>query len=265
MTNPPDTQAQADDALIADALKDADEILNGPSSAPLKPMQTASPAEPGVSDEQDTEDGMPEEEAAALLAAALDYARRGLAVLPLHTVDSRGRCTCGKTNCPSQGKHPMAMLVPNGVENATTDVDTIRAWWKAAPYANVGVATGRVSGMSALDVDPGRGGNDSLAQAIREHGETPQTPTVESGSGGRHFWFKHPDTPLGGRKDFLPGLELKTDGGYVVAAPSRHKSGKAYRWLISPEDAPLAEMPEWLRKVGEEARAASTSGSERDK
>src|SRR5207247_5273515 len=70
---------------------------------------------------------------------------------------------------------------------------------------------------------------------------------------------KHPDAALGGRKDFRPGLELKTDGGYVVAAPSRHKSGKAYRWLISPEDAPLAEMPEWLRKAGEEAKAASTA------
>src|SRR5439155_16661882 len=178
MTNPPDTQTHAADALIADGLNAADEILNEPA-APPKSTPTASPAEPGVSDEQDTEDGMPEEEAAALLATALDYARRGLAVLPLHTVDSRGRCPCDKGDCPSPGKHPIGVLVPNGVENATTDADTICAWWNHVPVANIGIATGRVSGMSALDVDPGRGGNDSLAQAIRDHGELPKTPTVE--------------------------------------------------------------------------------------
>ena len=47
--------------------------------------------------------------------------------------------------------------------------------------------------------------------------------------------------------DLLPGVDLRGDGGYVVAPPSMHENGKEYEWEIGLDDFPLAEMPEWLK------------------
>jgi len=68
------------------------------------------------------------------------------------------------------------------------------------------------------------------------------------GGGGRHLFFAHPGRPVACRGGFLPGLDLKGDGRYVVAPPSLHASGKVYEWEVThdPDNAPLAEMPAWL-------------------
>ncbi len=71
------------------------------------------------------------------LDAALDYASRGWPVLPLHTARSHARCSCGRADCSSPGKHPRT---EHGVKDATTDENTIRSWWKEHPTANVGIA-----------------------------------------------------------------------------------------------------------------------------
>ncbi len=183
-----------------------------------------------------------------LLAAALDYARRGWPVLPVHSIRD-DRCTCGNPDCDRPAKHPLGRLVPHGVKDATTDEDTIRAWWAAAPWANIGVATGRASGIVSLDVDPARGGKNNLDALEREHGALEETPRVDTGSGGEHWYFAHPGGALGSRKDFVPGLELKAEGTYVVAPPSRHASGRKYRWAIRPDEVSPAEMPDWLLEL----------------
>ena len=77
------------------------------------------------------------------LDAALSYARRGWAVIPLHTpID--GQCCCGSNSCPSAGKHPRTA---HGVRDATTDEATIATWWKRWPDANVGIACGEGRGV----------------------------------------------------------------------------------------------------------------------
>src|SRR5262245_34186061 len=86
-----------------------------------------------------------ESPAPALLQAALSYARRGWLVLPLHTA-RHGACACGHVPCP--GKHPRTA---HGVKEATIDEETIRRWWQQWPEANVGIATGAVSGLVVLD------------------------------------------------------------------------------------------------------------------
>jgi hypothetical protein len=88
------------------------------------------------------------------LAAALDYATRGWPVVPLHTLDEAGRCSCQKPKC-SVGKHPRT---ENGHHDATTDKGIIEAWWQKWPDANVGLRTGEASGTVVLDVDPRNGG-----------------------------------------------------------------------------------------------------------
>jgi putative DNA primase/helicase len=139
-----------------------------------------------------------------------------------------------------------APLTPHGYKDATTDEHAILAWWARWPNANVGVVTGAASGVVVLDIDPRDGGLESLQELMDRHGPLPQTPIAESGGGGLHYYFAARGE-IRSRK-IAPGVELKADGGYIVAPPSLHPNGKPYRWLKghSPKDLPLAELPEWI-------------------
>ncbi len=185
-----------------------------------------------------------------ILADALAYSRRGWPVFPVHTIKN-GHCTCGKPECKdknNEGKHPIGNLAPDGVKNATTDERQIKKWWKAIPDANIGMATGKPSGVDVLDVDPKHGGDESLKQLEVEYGSLPDTVESITGSGGRHILFQHtPGLKNSKIKDY-PGLDVKTTNGYVVAPRSRHISGNTYEWEASshPDDVLLAPMPQWL-------------------
>lgn len=184
--------------------------------------------------------------------AALDYAARGYRVLPLHTPDPAaptaysearklGGCSCRRADCGSAGKHPRT---PRGVHDATTDPATIRRWWTLRPDANVGIACG--DGLIVLDVDPRHGGGHSLAQLEAEHGEI-RTLTARTGGDGLHLNLAG---KLPARSAFLPGLDLKAAGGFVVAPPSLHASGRRYQW-VAPDDLPTEPqpVPAWLAEI----------------
>lgn len=180
----------------------------------------------------------------------LDYALRGWAVLPLYTIIN-GLCTCDKAGCSSPGKHPHAMLAPHGVKDASTDPDRVTYWWTANPMANVGIATGKVSGLVVLDIDPRHGGDDSFYDLITKYGRLPDTLEVLTGGGGRHLYFKYPagvDYLKSGAGVLGAGLDIRADGGYVVAPPSLHASGNSYMWEASsdPEHDEPADLPGWL-------------------
>lgn len=192
------------------------------------------------------------------LEAALAYARRGWRVLPLHGVTDRGACTCLWRDCTSPGKHPRTA---HGVKDATTDEAQIRKWWETWPDANIGIACGRESGIVVLDIDPRNGGEESLARLIEKHGELPTTATCTTGSGGAHHYFKYPKEGI--RKKVLePGIDLISDGGYVVAPPSVHESGNGYSWLESLGKFELEAMPGWFRKVAEDRTSYGVPGDE---
>ncbi|MHB1255100.1 MAG: bifunctional DNA primase/polymerase [Dethiobacteraceae bacterium] len=194
--------------------------------------------------------------------AALAYASRfGWAVLPLHSIRD-GACTCGKSDCPSPAKHP---LIRNGVKDASRDPAVIAAWWKRWPFANVGIATGEASGFFVLDVD-GQTGEESLADLEEKNGKLPATVEAITGSGGRHILFKCPsDTGVGNKVALAPGLDIRGDGGYIVAAPSLHVSGRVYTWELSsrPGEAEMAAAPAWLldmiKPVGDTGQAGKSS------
>jgi putative DNA primase/helicase len=175
------------------------------------------------------------------------YAARGWHVLPLHSVRG-GRCTCGRSDCTSPGKHPRT---PHGGNDATTDLNQLAEWYERWPDANVGVATGRKSGLVVLDVDPKHGGEETLLTLEGLHGKLPTTLEVITGSGGRHLYFRYPaGVPyLKSTAGVLgPGLDVRADGGYVVAPPSNHVSGRPYLWEASsnPEVDEPADLPGWL-------------------
>lgn len=174
-----------------------------------------------------------------LLHAALAFAAKGWRVLPCHTVDSEDRrCSCGSADCGSVGKHP---LTPRGCHDATTDADTIRQWWTEAAVANVGIATGRESGLFVLDCD-GAAGLSALAKLEDQHGPLPKTLSIRTGGGGRHFYFRYPPNCAVGNRAKLGGLpiDVRGDGGYVLAPPSLHKSGNRYTIEV---DADLVDAP----------------------
>lgn len=166
-----------------------------------------------------------------ILTAALSYAVHGWAVLPIQP--------CGKP--------PMGKLVPKGLLNATIDPTLLKYWWISEPRANVGIRTGAISGLVVLDIDPRNGGEASLSKWERHWGRMPATLEVLTGGGGRHLFFLHPGGHLSS-KPIVPGLDLKADGGYVVAPPSRHPSGKLYEWKQGAglEDLVLAPLPQGL-------------------
>lgn len=181
-----------------------------------------------------------------MLRAALDYAAHGWAVFPVQGI-SGGRCCCRMGDCSSPGKHP---LTRHGVRDATIDARVIAGWWKRWPDANLGLATGRASGVVVIDVDPPRG-ELSLTRLVDAGRELPETATVRTGSGGLHLYFLASGFPLGNSAGRLPGvglelpgIDLRADRGYVVAPPSVHVSGSRYEWI--GVEVGLAEPPVWL-------------------
>jgi hypothetical protein len=177
-----------------------------------------------------------------LLQGALQCARRGWRVIPLHHVVD-GVCTCGEDCGTSKGKHPRTA---HGLKDGATDAETICGWWERWPSANVGVCTGQASGVWMLGPD-GAKGIDDLAELERQHGPLPRTPKAQSGSGGRHYYFSWPAN--GGvinRKNHNGlAIDVRGEGGIFVAPPSRNKNGP-YVWEVHPDECPLAEAPDWL-------------------
>lgn len=139
------------------------------------------------------------------LEYALSYVRRGWSVIPVGG-DKRPRIRSWK---PYQTRLPTE--------------DEIQEWYRQWPDAGVAIVTGKVSGLVVLDVDPRNGGDESLKQleAAGKLTLLASIVSVRTQSGGMHYYFEY---PKGGvmktRPGFLPGLDLKSDGGYVVAPPT---------------------------------------------
>jgi hypothetical protein len=182
------------------------------------------------------------------LEAALHYAAQGIAVLPLHHINETGACSCGKTSGCKPGKHPQARLVRNGLNDASADIEVIRHWFSGTQH-NVGLRTGTENGLFVLDRDDRDGGEKGLAELESRFGTLPSTITQRTG-GGRHYFFRYPEgrSVRNSVKKLGPGLDIRGDGGYVVAAPSNHFSGNDYAWEDDalPDFGKLADAPTWL-------------------
>jgi hypothetical protein len=181
------------------------------------------------------------------LVVALEYARQW-PVLPLAWITHEGLCGCRLgAACNRPGKHP---LTTNGVKDATIVPEAIKGLWEGRHQANVGICTGPESGLLVLDVDPRNGGDKSLARLEFHYAKLPKTLVCSTGGGGVHFYLQHPGiTPLKGHVPGYAGLDIKGDGGYVVAPPSLHHSGGVYQWLTDWRTTGIAPVPEWLLEL----------------
>lgn len=175
----------------------------------------------------------------------------GLALLPLHFPFERWGevvCSCVRETCAQGGKHPYGHLVRNGLHDASRDWTQLEGWFANSCF-NIGIVTGSASGVAAVDVDPRHGGDDTLARLEAEHGTLPPTWRFLTGGGGEHILFLHPGRRVANSAGVLgPGLDVRGDGGMIVAPPSRHMSGRAYAISVDhhPDDVALAPMPGWL-------------------
>ena len=163
----------------------------------------------------------------SLLDSSLGYAARGWPILPLHAI-VEGHCTCN-SSCRSPGKHPRTR---NGLKDATTDPAKINRWWTKWPDANIGIATGKQSNLVVLDVDPDHGGKSSLDDLTASYSEF-ETLSQVTGGKGRHYFFEYPESLEAVKSSagkIGKGLDIRADGGYIVAPPSTHLSGDKYQW-----------------------------------
>lgn len=152
-----------------------------------------------------------------ILAAALAYAEDGFRVFPL------------------KGKIP---LTPHGFKDASVEPEVIREWWARHPGANIGIATGEASQVVVLDTDTAEG-EAHLVSILG--GKGPSTRTHVTGR-GRHFLFLYPGVPIPSRAGVRPGLDVRGDGGYIVAPPSVHpETGREYE--VADPSVPLAPLP----------------------
>jgi hypothetical protein len=175
----------------------------------------------------------------AVLGWALSYAARGMTVFPL-------------------GERSKIPATAHGCKDASTDTERILAWWKEKPNANIGVATGELSDLAVLDVD-GLEGERALADLSLEVGELfPDTWCVGTGR-GVHFWFRYDGAPATNSAGKLgPGLDVRSNGGYVVAPPSRHPDGTTY-CFVGDRHRKRHPWPSWLAPAENEAVRATES------
>lgn len=148
-----------------------------------------------------------------------------------------------------RGKRPVLKWEP--YQRRKPSLAEVREWLTRWPEANLGIVTGAVSGLVVVDLD----GEDAVREFLTRWGDKPlSTPVVRTGK-GVHVYFRHPGRPVPNRVRVL-GMDIRGDGGFVVAPGSVHESGHAYRFLLSPDDAatrnggdPLLPMPEWLAEL----------------
>ncbi|MGB8396385.1 MAG: bifunctional DNA primase/polymerase, partial [Pseudolabrys sp.] len=147
-----------------------------------------------------------------MLRTAMALVHKGIAVFP----------------CRPQDKRP---ATTNGLKDASKDLDVIRKWWHAQPQANIAIATGAVSNVFVIDVD-GLDAEVELRRLEAKHGNLPATVEVITAR-GRHVYFQMPETPVrNSAGKIAPGIDVRGDGGYVLAPPSIHPSGKRYEWSV---------------------------------
>lgn len=178
----------------------------------------------------------------AKIDTAQRYLARGWCVLPLRGGDKR------------------PLVAWEHWQNERPAPEQVAQWFSRWPNANIGIVTGEISNLVVLDIDPQHGGDASLERLERRFGPLPDTVEAATGGGGCHLYFAHPGGLIRNRAGLAQGIDLRGDGGYIVAPPSIHPSGRAYAWKVghSPEQAALAALPRWLLGAFGPARARRT-------
>lgn len=179
-----------------------------------------------MADEEDEERVPDVSELSELGRAAVEYVEQGFGVFPV----------------AAKGKKP---VTPHGLNDWTDNPDTIKKWWFRHPNDNIGIACGTPSnGLLVLDFDvdeeKDKDGAATLAEWERAHGELPETAVAITGGGGMHYLYRTDRTNIRPSVNHELGVDVRSDGSYIVAPPSVHPSGRRYEWQDPPDETPIA-------------------------
>ncbi len=182
------------------------------------------------------------------IASPLGQAAKSMSdafLFPCHGITDELKCTCGDSNCGSPGKHP---YTKHGVNDAVNNIVSLAQLFDYRTDLNLGMSCGKISGIFVIDIDGNKGGWDSLEKLENTYGSLPDAPTSITGN-GEHRFFSMPEDFIKNKakalgKDY-PGIDTRTNGGYIIVPPSRHYSGRYYTWKEnSVENTP--DLPSWL-------------------
>ena len=155
-------------------------------------------------------------------------------------------------------------LTPHGCKDAKKDPGAIRSWWKRYPDASIGIATGSASNLLVIDedVDEDKGLNGVHEMQIWEtdNGELPETVRAITGRGGAHLYYRYEGKDLGNRAGVIEGVDIRGEGGYIIAPPSIHPNGTQYEWECDPEETEISDINDTIKKL-----LAITKKSSREK
>jgi hypothetical protein len=176
--------------------------------------------------------------------AALSLARKGMRIFP----------------CIERTKKP---LFEDNLKLATTVEEFVVKWWTGRNH-NIAIATGAGSGVWVVDID-GLEGERTLRRLEAEHGSSLPATVEAVTAKGRHLYFAWP-TGITVRNSQtradIPGIDIRGEGGYVLAPPSMHPSGRRYYWRRDAATE-FASAPDWLINVATRRnRAADGEGGE---
>jgi hypothetical protein len=180
--------------------------------------------------------------------AALHFAAHGLHVFPLRPRDK----------VPVAGTH--------GVKDATADRDQVEHWWRCNPDYNIGLATGAASKLWVLDAD-GLEAEAQLRRLEAQHDKLPDTIASITARGRHLFWsWPHDRSIRNSAGKLAPGLDVRGAGGYIVAPPSVHPTGRRYEWSVDNPKGPkaLAAAPAWLLEAIGEPREGKVAAPAAD-
>lgn len=169
------------------------------------------------------------------LKAALYYAQKyGWAVFPVKAEEKRPH-------------------TPHGCKDAKKDPGAIRAWWKKWPNDSIGIATGSISNLIVIDEDlddeKGLDGIMAMDAWEKDNGvKLPETARAITGRGGAHLYFKYSGKDILNRAGIIDGVDVRGEGGYVVAPPSIHPNGIEYAWEEDPDDVGVAEVDDVVKQ-----------------
>ena len=175
------------------------------------------------------------------LSAALQYLTHGLAVIPCcWALDGRPEgCLPHGSWCAWPGKRPMIDWVAYQSRLPTWQEAT--TWWTNWPEANLGLVLGERGGVVAVDCD-----GDTGDAVVRAAGPLPPTWRVETGMPGHYHLLFAYASRLPRVRQLFAGVGLLAGGAISVVPPSRHWTGRRYRWAAAPWGTQLAPLPEWL-------------------
>ena len=183
------------------------------------------------------------------------WASKGFAVVPVHYVKPDGSCSCKQgPNCESPGKHPATTSWAKW-QKEKADIDQLEMWFEGRfANHNIGVVTGSISGnVFAIDVDiaEGKEGQDTLDDLCMANDDIPATFEQRTGSGGKHIFLRAPEGEkvITGKNVLGDGVDTRGEGGFVVVAPSNHKSGRNYSIEDWAKHNEISDTPDWIMKL----------------